>query len=75
MDDWGVVAAPRDCLESDARARSHSESSAKSSYFCAVFRARRFGSAGRRRTAFLNGRLPAARVDPSTGEVIWMIGE
>jgi hypothetical protein len=75
MDDWGVVAAPRDCLESDARTRSHSESSAKSSNLCVVFRAQRFWSAGRLRTAFLNGRLPAARVDPSPGEVTWMIGE
>ena len=61
MDDWGVVAAPRDCLESDARTRSHSESSAKSSYFWAAFRAQRFGSAGRLRTAFLNGRIPLRR--------------
>ena len=39
MDDRGVVAALGDCLESDARTRSHSESSAKSSNLCAVFRA------------------------------------
>jgi hypothetical protein len=58
MDDCVIVAAPRDCLESDARTRSQSESSAKSSYFCVVFRAQRFGSAGRLRTAFLNGGMP-----------------
>jgi hypothetical protein len=58
MDDRRVVAAPADCLESDTRTRSHSESSAKSSNLYAVFRAQRFGSAGRLRTAFLNGRMP-----------------
>jgi hypothetical protein len=65
MDDWGVVAAPRDCLESDAKTRSHSESSAKSSNLCVVFRAHRFSE-----------RQVAGRaVDPSAGEVTWMIGE
>jgi hypothetical protein len=67
MADWGVVAAPGDCLESDARTGSHSESSAKSSNLCAVFRAQHFGSAGRLRTAFLNGRMPVRRRANSHG--------
>lgn len=61
MDDWGIVAVPLNYLESDARMRSHSESSAKSSNLCAAFRAQRFGSAERLRTAFLNGRMPVRR--------------
>ena len=67
MDDRGVIAAPRDCLESDARTRSHSESSAKSSNLCVVFRAQRFWSAGRPRVAFLNCRMPVRRRGNSHG--------
>jgi hypothetical protein len=69
MDDWGVVAAPRNCPKSDARRRSHSESCAKSTNLCAIFRAQRFllaksfgvGSAGRIGTPFLNGKMPVLR--------------
>jgi hypothetical protein len=61
MDDCGVIAAPPNCLKSDARTRSHSQSSAKWSKLCAGFRAQRFRSAGRLRTAFLNGRRRVRR--------------